>query len=63
MDAKYPYENEIYGLYVDINHQGKNIGKELFETILQDDKFRFCKSFCLWTLRDNPQSNHFYQKM
>ena len=63
MDAKYPYENEIYGLYVDINHQGKNIGKELMETIFKDEKFINCKSFCLWTLRDNPQSNHFYQKM
>lgn len=63
IDEKYPYENEIYGLYVDVNYQGKNIGKDLMETILQDDKFLNCKSFCLWTLRDNPQSNHFYKKM
>ena len=63
MDEKYPYENEIYGLYVDVNHQGKNIGKELMEALLQDDRFVNCKSFCLWTLQDNPQSNHFYQKM
>lgn len=62
-DTNYPYENEIYGLYVDINYQGKWIGKELVDTLLQDEKFKMCKSFCLRTLKDNPQSNNFYQKI
>lgn len=62
-DPKFPYENEIKMLYVDINQQGKKIGKELFEKILEDEIFKNCTSFCVWTLRDNPQSNHFYQKM
>jgi protein involved in sex pheromone biosynthesis len=50
-------------LYVDIHHQGKRIGKELFERLLEDEKFKDCSSFYLRTLRDNIQSNHFYTKM
>ena len=62
-DATIPYENEIYGLYVDIRHQGKHIGKELCEQLLQDERFKDCWSFYLWTLKDNNHSRHFYEKM
>lgn len=58
-----PYDNEINGLYVDVHHQGKNIGKDLFERLLEDEKFKDCTSLYLWTLKDNPQSRHFYEKM
>ncbi len=62
-DPEAPYDNEITGLYVDTNQQGKKIGKELFEKILEDELFKHCNSFYLRTLKDNLQSNHFYQKM
>lgn len=62
-DLNYPYENGIVWLYVDIHYQNQSIGKELFQKLLEDQKFKNCKSFYLWTLKDNPQSNHFYKKM
>jgi ribosomal protein S18 acetylase RimI-like enzyme len=62
-DPQVEYENEITWLYVDIQQQGKHIGKELFEKLIEDEKFKVCDSFYLRTLKDNPQSNHFYQKM
>ncbi|MCX6824962.1 MAG: GNAT family N-acetyltransferase [candidate division SR1 bacterium] len=62
-DATVPYENEITMVYVDVAQQGKKIGKELFERLLEDEKFVHCASFFLRTLRDNMQSNSFYKKM
>ncbi|HKL43674.1 MAG TPA: GNAT family N-acetyltransferase [Candidatus Absconditabacterales bacterium] len=53
-----PYE--IRGLYIDPNHQGKGIGTKLFQFII--DLYSI-KSFYLWTLKNNPQSEGFYQKM
>ena len=62
-DPQVEYENEITWLYVDVQQQSKHIGKELFEKLLEDEKFKVCDSFYLRTLKDNPQSNRFYQKL
>ena len=62
-DLNYPYENEIVWLYVDIHYQNQSIGKGLFQKLLEDERFKNCKSFYLWTLQDNKQSNYYYQKM
>jgi len=53
-----PYE--IRWLYIDPNHQWKWIWTKLFQFII--DLYSI-KSFYLWTLKNNPQSEWFYQKM
>ncbi len=53
-----PYE--IRWLYVDPKHQWKWIWTKLFKFLVD---LVWIKSFYLWTLKNNPQSEWFYQKM
>lgn len=58
-----PYDFEIMWLYVDKEYQGKKIGTELVEALLSHDIFKNDTSFFLFTLKDNPQSRGFYEKL
>lgn len=53
-----PYK--IMWLYVDPNYQSKWMWTKLFKFFVDSV---WIKSFYLWTLKNNPQSQGFYQKM
>ncbi len=57
------HEIEIVQIYVDPEHQGKGIGKELFHALMQHPKYQKNQTFYLLTLKDNHRSCNFYQQL
>lgn len=60
---EFPYDFEIKWLYIDTDYQWMWIWKELFDALVNDKRFKNYKSFYLFTLKDNPQSRWFYEKL
>lgn len=55
-------ETEIKVFYVFPNNQRKGYGSKLFLHVMQELKKQNCETVFLWTMKDYPVSNSFYQK-
>ena len=61
-EPQWPFEGELYALYLDDSHQKRGIGKRLFDEALDAMKKRGFRSMVVWVLRENPTCG-FYEKM
>lgn len=57
------YTGELYAIYLLESAQGKGLGRQLFEALVEDLIERGHESMLLWVLRDNPSGRGFYEKM
>ena len=55
------YEGELYAIYLLKDHQGKGIGKALFEIARGELRNMGFNSMWIWVLKENP-SKYFYHK-
>jgi len=59
---EFPYQGELYALYLEDGHQKKGIGKALFIEAIEQLRAQEMKSMLVWVLKDNPTCG-FYEKM
>jgi ribosomal protein S18 acetylase RimI-like enzyme len=60
--GKYPYEGEIYAIYVLTQFQGRGIGSRLTSTIARQLGLEGFRSLLIWVLKENP-ARGFYKKL
>ena len=56
------HAGELYAIYLLQEHQGKGIGRRLFEAVVQELVNRGLNSMAIWVLADNPACG-FYEAM
>ncbi len=56
------HAGELYAIYLLQEHQGKGIGRRLFEAVVQELVRRGLPSMAIWVLADNPACG-FYEAM
>lgn len=61
-DRDLPYKGEVYTLYVEIDWQGRGIGRQLLACLFRDLLACGLDSALIWVLADNP-SRFFYEAM
>ncbi|UHA72755.1 GNAT family N-acetyltransferase [Paenibacillus sp. 481] len=61
-EQEYPYDCELYAIYLLEQVQGKGIGRALLHTFAQAMLSRHMTSMLVWVLKDNP-ALHFYKKL
>ncbi|BCB05389.1 GNAT family N-acetyltransferase [Bacillus sp. KH172YL63] len=54
------YEGELYAIYLLEEHQGKGIGKKLFEIAMKELKTQGFNSMWIWVLKENPSKQFYY---
>ncbi len=59
--GKFPFEGELYAIYLLKEAQGKGVGKKLFYRAVEDMKERGIASFLLFVLSSNTASRKFYE--
>lgn len=59
---QFRYEGEIYALYILENHQGKGLGRDLFNRAISTIKCNSWNSLLVWVLEENS-SKFFYERM
>lgn len=59
---EFPYEGEIYAIYLLEEYQHRGIGKALFDRSVEAMVAFGWKSLYVWVLEEN-RSKHFYEKM
>lgn len=57
-----PTDGELWAVYLLKEHQGKGIGRQLFQAVVNHLLLQERRSMMLWVLVDNP-SRRFYDKM
>ncbi|MFI5263702.1 MAG: GNAT family N-acetyltransferase [Candidatus Kapaibacterium sp.] len=58
---QFPFESELYAIYLLEEYQGKGIGKKLFLKSVEEFRRRGNASFLLFVLSSNLQSRKFYE--
>lgn len=61
-DASYPFEGELYAIYLLKTHQGSGVGRRLFYATIDHLVVDGFKDMMLWVLEENS-TRKFYQKM
>ena len=61
-EKEHGYKGELCAIYLLKSHQGKKIGKAMFQKLSESLKKESMKNMYLWVLRDNSTVN-FYQGM
>ncbi|NMO96435.1 GNAT family N-acetyltransferase [Paenibacillus lemnae] len=51
---EFPYDGELYAIYLLEEYQRKGIGKQLFMSVVDDLKQDGCTSMMTWVLQGNP---------
>lgn len=53
---------ELWGMYVDPDHQGRGLGRDLMEAAMGHFRSVGCAVAYLWVMRDNEAARSFYEK-
>ena len=61
-DRDLPFQGEVYTLYVDVDWQGRGIGRQLLGCLFRDLLAMGMDTALIWVLADNP-SRFFYEAM
>jgi ribosomal protein S18 acetylase RimI-like enzyme len=61
-NTEYVHEGELYAIYLLEDHQGRGIGRKLFQASVNELMQSGYKSMMLWVLENNP-SLRFYQSL
>jgi GNAT superfamily N-acetyltransferase len=61
-DAKYPFDGELYAIYLLTSHQGTGAGRRLFDATINQLIADGFKSMMVWVLEEN-HTRKFYEKM
>jgi GNAT superfamily N-acetyltransferase len=56
------YDGELWAIYILRSHQGKGLGRSLFEAVKARLKRGGCASMLVWVLKENP-ARAFYERL
>jgi GNAT superfamily N-acetyltransferase len=60
LSGKYPYDGELYAIYLLENYQRQGIGNQLVRNVVQElHRFNIFSLF-VWVLEDNPSRFFYY---